>query len=121
MSHSVPIKAKALLTKGKQREMSLFNQKGLIYPNFRPWGTMEIFIYIIKALGKFLVFFKKKMLIMLAKGLFFNLDIPQALTATQGKSLSVARLYQIIEKWSFLPYFHTGRLIQVLECEKRPG
>ena len=81
--------------------MSFFNNKGIIYPNFMPRVTMEIVIYIMKALGNFLVFFKQKMFIMLAKGLFFNLDIALTINATNVISLSAARLNQMIEKGSF--------------------
>ena len=67
-----PIKAKVSTTRTKQMVLVFFNSKGLIYTNYMPRGTTINTDYIVGALGRFMMIFRKKRLVMAQQEWFFH-------------------------------------------------
>ena len=69
-----PIKAKVHVTLTKERVLTFFCNKGLIYIKFMPRGAMVSANYILEALGKFVKTFSQKRPIKAAGECFFLLE-----------------------------------------------
>ena len=90
-----PIKAKVHVTLTKERVLTFFCNKGLIYIKFMPRGAMVSANYILEALGKFVKTFSQKRPIKAAGECFFYWNNSFVHTTAVVTTRITARWFQV--------------------------
>ncbi len=99
----MPIKAEVHATRCKQMVLAFFDNEGLIYTNYVPKGQTVNANYIVEALSKFLLSFKKKRPNIAAGEWFFHWDNALVHTAAIVKDWMAAKDFRLIDHLPYLP------------------
>jgi histone-lysine N-methyltransferase SETMAR len=98
-----PVKAKVHASRSKQMVLVFFDSKGVIYTNYVPRGTSVSANYILEALGRFLVHFRKKRPDMASGEWFFHWDNAPVHTAAIVQEFIARKGIQMIEHPPYSP------------------
>jgi Transposase (partial DDE domain) len=91
-----PVTAKIHATRSKQMILVFFDNKGIIYTNYVPRGTTVTATYIVEALSRFLVHFRKKRPEMAESEWYFHWDNAPVHTAAVVQTFIAKHNIQVI-------------------------